>query len=354
MSEALSDEVEAINSIYGDGTLTQSDTPQEYILTLPASQNDQNKKKRSSLRLRFPEGYPDVPPVVVGTLGYLSLSSGTVGGGGGGGGGSGSGSVRKGDAAREMDLFVAALGDVFVPGEVCLFDALERVGELFGSGTGGGGGGSGEEEDGDGLVGAGAGADVGGGGGGGTDPGEMGQQQQHTTRRQEPEPKPEQELGGLEPPWILSPPITEQKSTFLARCAPVTSPAQAQFYLSHLLSTDKRARQATHNISAWRIRGPGGQNGVVYQDCDDDGETAAGSRLLHLMQVMEIWDVMVVVSRWYGGLKLGPRRFALINLAARGAFVEAGLVPGTGTGAEEGRGTGSGAGAGGKGKKKGR
>jgi putative IMPACT (imprinted ancient) family translation regulator len=35
---------------------------------------------------------------------------------------------------------------------------------------------------------------------------------------------------------------------------------------------------------------------------------------------------VVVVSRWYGGHKLGPRRFALINSAARDALVQGGFV----------------------------
>ena len=30
---------------------------------------------------------------------------------------------------------------------------------------------------------------------------------------------------------------------------------------------------------------------VVVQDCDDDGETAAGSRLLHLLQVSSSTDI---------------------------------------------------------------
>ena len=34
------------------------------------------------------------------------------------------------------------------------------------------------------------------------------------------------------------------------------------------------------------------------QDCDDDGENAAGGRLLHLLQVAGAEDVVVVVSRW--------------------------------------------------------
>lgn len=122
---------------------------------------------------------------------------------------------------------------------------------------------------------------------------------------------------------MLSDPCVELRSTFVARCAAVTSPEQAAGYVRHLLATDRRARGATHNITAWRIRGPGGAS---YQDCDDDGEAAAGGRLLHLMQLMDLWDAMVVVTRWYGGQKLGPRRFALINAVARDSFVKAGLV----------------------------
>lgn len=63
---------------------------------------------------------------------------------------------------------------------------------------------------------------------------------------------------------------------------------------------------------------------ITYQDCDDDGETAAGGRLLHLLQVMNVWDVLVVVSRWYGGIKLGPDRFSIINKVAREAIVKGG------------------------------
>lgn len=46
----------------------------------------------------------------------------------------------------------------------------------------------------------------------------------------------------------------------------------------------------------------------MMQDNDDDGEAAAGGRIAHLMQLMEVVNVLVVVSRWYGGVKLGPDR----------------------------------------------
>lgn len=131
---------------------------------------------------------------------------------------------------------------------------------------------------------------------------------------------------GPEPPWIVGPQITEKKSVFLARVAPVSSPEQAKQYVAHLLATDKKAAKATHNMTAWRIKGP---NDTSYQDCDDDGETAAGSRMLHLMQLMDVWDVMVVVTRWYGGIHLGPDRFRIINTASREALVLGGFAKDT-------------------------
>jgi len=61
-------------------------------------------------------------------------------------------------------------------------------------------------------------------------------------------------------------------------------------------------------------------------DCDDDGESAAGGRLAHLLEILELENVLVVVSRWYGGTLLGPDRFKLINQAARDALEKAGLL----------------------------
>jgi len=63
--------------------------------------------------------------------------------------------------------------------------------------------------------------------------------------------------------------------------------------------------------AAYRIQDP--HKNVTYQDNDDDGETAAGGRLAHLLQVMDVWNMLVVVSRWYGGVKLGPDRLVLFR-----------------------------------------
>ncbi|KAK3378245.1 ribosomal protein S5 domain 2-type protein [Podospora didyma] len=272
MSEELTDEVEAINSIYGAGSLTQSaaeDEPDIYILHLPGG--------AVSLRLRFSASYPSEPPAVLGTQ-----SSGSTG--------------KRGAASRDLELFRAAVGEVYEPGQVCLFDAIEKVKELLDAARGE------VEQD---------------------DDEEAHVVVVHHHDHHERGASDAAVLLSDEPPWVMSDPVVELKSTFIARCAAVSSPTQAAQYVQHLLSVDKRVRGATHNITAWRIRGP---NGTSFQDCDDDGETAAGGRLLHLMQLMDLWDTMVIVTRWYGGQKLGPRRFALINAAARDAFVKAGLV----------------------------
>ncbi len=75
---------------------------------------------------------------------------------------------------------------------------------------------------------------------------------------------------------------------------------------------DLRLRRSTH-------RPP-------LQDYDDDGETAAGARMLHLLQVADCRNVVVVVSRWFGGVLLGPSRFTFINNAARMLLEREGFI----------------------------
>lgn len=91
--------------------------------------------------------------------------------------------------------------------------------------------------------------------------------------------------------WIQSDPIVDRGSTFIAYVRQVNCLQEAQEYLDNLL-TDKKIAKATHNISSWRIKM---ENGVTFQDCDDDGETAAGGRLLHLLQVCINNDLLLLL-----------------------------------------------------------
>ncbi|XP_041503167.1 protein IMPACT isoform X2 [Microtus oregoni] len=121
------------------------------------------------------------------------------------------------------------------------------------------------------------------------------------------------------PPVDHGVPITDRRSTFQAHVAPVVCPQQVKMVLAKLYE-NKKIASATHNIYAYRIYCEDKQ--TFLQDCEDDGETAAGGRLLHLMEILNVKNVMVVVSRWYGGILLGPDRFKHINNCARNILVE--------------------------------
>jgi uncharacterized YigZ family protein len=64
----------------------------------------------------------------------------------------------------------------------------------------------------------------------------------------------------------------------------------------------KRYWDANHNCTAWRI----GRDGRV-QRSNDDGEPAgtAGTPMLEVLNQRHLTDVLVVVTRYFGGTKLG-------------------------------------------------
>jgi len=85
-----------------------------------------------------------------------------------------------------------------------------------------------------------------------------------------------------------------RKSRFLAVAAPVRSPAEAAAFLEAA-----RLPQATHNCWAWRI-------GQAYR-FHDDGEPGgtAGRPILQAIDGQDCDRVAVMVTRWFGGIKLG-------------------------------------------------
>lgn len=117
--------------------------------------------------------------------------------------------------------------------------------------------------------------------------------------------------------------ITDRRSTFQPHLASVVTPRQVKMVLEKLYE-NKKIASATHNIYAYRIYCE--DKNSFLQDCEDDGETAAGGRLLHLLQILDVRNVLVVVSRWYGGILLGPDRFKHINNCARSILQEEGYI----------------------------
>lgn len=262
MNDDLRKEVEAVNSIYGDKCLVAVEDG-VYHLHLP--------QQAPALRIQFPDDYPAAPPSVLGTQ-----SSGE--------------DANQGEASRVVDVFRDALGELFRSGEVCLFDVIEEVNSILGPSN--------------------------------SDSAETLVEESTDSESdvQTPSQSSPTSIPGDEPSWILSDVVTEVKSVFVARCAPVSSPEQASQYVRYFIDNNKTVRSPSHNTMAWRVKG---DNGVSFQDCS---QSAAGGCVLHLMQRMDLWNVMVVVSRWYGRHRLGRKRFSIINTVARDSFVKAGLV----------------------------
>ncbi len=75
---------------------------------------------------------------------------------------------------------------------------------------------------------------------------------------------------------------------------------------------------ATHNI--WAIKC------VTQEAYDDDGEHGAGFRLMEKLKELQLNNVMIIVTRWYGGTNMGPQRFTSIIKAAMAALTHAHII----------------------------
>jgi uncharacterized YigZ family protein len=86
-------------------------------------------------------------------------------------------------------------------------------------------------------------------------------------------------------------------SVFLAHAAPVASEDEARAILA---AREKAMWDATHHCSAWKLRGGASR-------ANDAGEPSgsAGAPILAAIEGAGLTDTLVIVTRWYGGTKLG-------------------------------------------------
>jgi uncharacterized YigZ family protein len=89
-------------------------------------------------------------------------------------------------------------------------------------------------------------------------------------------------------------------SRFIATLAPVFSVEQAREFIGRVRS---EFADATHNVPAYIIGG----GEAVLEHCSDDGEPSgtAGRPALAVLKGSGLGDVAVVVTRYFGGTKLG-------------------------------------------------
>eukprot|EP00792_Barthelona_sp_PAP020_P003872 TRINITY_DN1720_c0_g1_i1.p1 TRINITY_DN1720_c0_g1~~TRINITY_DN1720_c0_g1_i1.p1 ORF type:complete len:276 (+),score=70.91 TRINITY_DN1720_c0_g1_i1:44-829(+) len=111
--------------------------------------------------------------------------------------------------------------------------------------------------------------------------------------------------------------IESKKSRFRGYITKIESPEDLRLAMDYLY-TFKDIQQATHCINAVRYT----HNGIFYEDFDDDGEAAAGSKLMFILQRIEMNGYLVVVARWFGGILLGPDRFKIISNLGRQTYEE--------------------------------
>jgi uncharacterized YigZ family protein len=85
-----------------------------------------------------------------------------------------------------------------------------------------------------------------------------------------------------------------RKSRFITFAAPISSPADAQAFIEQHSDVN-----ATHNCWAWKL-------GDQYRSTDD-GEPGgtAGRPILAAIDAQDCDQVVVLVTRWYGGIQLG-------------------------------------------------
>ncbi|KAH7199918.1 hypothetical protein DER44DRAFT_789153 [Fusarium oxysporum] len=111
--------------------------------------------------------------------------------------------------------------------------------------------------------------------------------------------------------WTTSQKLTSRGSVFIAHAIPITSPATRPAVFKSLMAEKPELETATHN--AWAIRTSFGNSPLKQEASFDDGESGCGSFLLQQLRDLDISNTLVVLTRWYGGVMLGPDRWRLMK-----------------------------------------
>ncbi|CCL36649.1 YigZ family protein [Clostridioides difficile] len=114
--------------------------------------------------------------------------------------------------------------------------------------------------------------------------------------------------------------ITIEKSVFIGYAKPIKSEEEALEFINEI---KKKHKDATHNVWAYTV----GKN-MNIQRYSDDGEPqgTAGIPTLEVIKKEDLRDVAVVVTRYFGGTKLGAG--GLVRAYTKGAKLglEAGKI----------------------------
>ncbi len=94
--------------------------------------------------------------------------------------------------------------------------------------------------------------------------------------------------------------ISEKKSKFIANVIPVETKEQAEDTISQI---KKKYHDARHHCIAYRVI----EGEKLIEKSSDDGEPSgtAGAPMLNILQKNELCNIVVIVTRYFGGILLG-------------------------------------------------
>lgn len=124
--------------------------------------------------------------------------------------------------------------------------------------------------------------------------------------------------------WSASQPVTLKQSTFIVRSTHITKSSERQSAMQSLFTSIPSLQSASHNAWAYRIRVPTNLFGAttIKEESFDDGEGGCGDFLLKNMREIDAVDTLVVMTRWYGGIMLGPDRWRIMRNCLNDALAE--------------------------------
>lgn len=95
--------------------------------------------------------------------------------------------------------------------------------------------------------------------------------------------------------------IEVERSRFITSIEPAASPEAAQAFVARI---KQEFPDASHNCWAYLVGPPGSSDRIGLSD-DGEPHGAAGKPMLTVLQHGHIGDIVVVVTRYFGGIKLG-------------------------------------------------
>ena len=110
----------------------------------------------------------------------------------------------------------------------------------------------------------------------------------------------------------IDPVLTDRGSKYAVTGSDAKTKADALAVLKQLKRSKKFAK-ATHNTWALLSSIEGGIK-------NDDGEAGAGIIILRMLEREELFDHVVIVTRWFGGTHLGGDRFRRVQDCVRAYF----------------------------------